>query len=136
MTPQSRTFTVNASPNDQVLTTTKMKCKVLQLMVNSSDAITGHKLQGLTKDNLIVYSWDKSTNWIYVVLSLVRTLSRLFLVWQLKLSDIKPLSRDYLSFLERIRILEQHDVYRCATLSNVQKKGIWAEITTTTFMDF
>ena len=119
LTPQSRTCTVNVSPNDHVSTTTKMKCNILQLPVNSSDAITGHKLQGLTKDNLIVYSWNKSTNWIYVVLSRVTTLSGLFLVRRLKLSDIKPTSRDYLSFLGRIRALEQQEFRRCASFNNI-----------------
>ena len=117
LTPQYRTCTVNVSPNDEVLTTTKMRCKILQLPVNASDAITGHKLQGLTKDSIIVYSWDKSTNWIYVVLSRVRTLSGLFLVRRLKLSDIKPVSRDYLYFLNRIRNLERRDIDRCAALA-------------------
>ena len=117
LTPQYRTCTVNVSPNDEVLTTTNMRCKILQLPVNASDAITGHKLQGLTKDSIIVYSWDKSTNWIYVVLSRVRTLSGLFLVRRLKLSDIKPVSRDYLYFLHRIWNLERRDVNRCAALA-------------------
>ena len=118
LAPQSRTCSVNVSPNDQVSITRRMKCCVTQLPVISSDAITGHKLQGLTKDNLVVYSWNKSTNWIYVVLSRVRTLSGLFLVRRLKLSDIKPTSRDYLSFLGRIRALEQQEFRRCATLNN------------------
>ena len=119
LAPQSRTCSVNVSPNDQVSTTRRMKCRVTQLPVISSDAITGHKLQGLTKDNLVVYSWNKSTNWIYVVLSRVRTLSGLFLVRRLKLADIKPTSRDYLSFLRRIRKLEQQEFRRCAMLKDL-----------------
>ena len=98
--------------NDLVLETLSMKCTVKQVPVNASDAITGHKLQGLTKDNLIVYAWIKSTSWIYVVLSRVRTLSGLFLVKRLRLSDIKPPSRDYLSFMERLRKLEKIDLDR------------------------
>ena len=119
LAPQSRTCSVNVSPNDQVLITRRMKCCVAQLSVNSSDASTGHKLQGLTKDTLVVYSWNKSTNWIYVVLSRVRTLSGLFLVRRLKLADIKPTSRDYLYFLGRIRTLEQQEFRRCATLNDI-----------------
>ena len=119
LAPQSRTCWVNVSPNDQVSTTRRMKCRVTQLPVISSDAITGHKLQGLTKDNLVVYSWNKSTNWIYVVLSRVRTLSGLFLVRRLKLADIKPTSRDYLSFLRRIGNLEQQEFRRCAMFKDL-----------------
>ena len=89
-----------------------MKCRVFQFPVNSSDAITGHKLQGLTKDNLIVYSWNKSTGWIYVVLSRVRTLSGLYLVRRLKLSDIKPPSKHYLEFMQRMRVMEQRELDR------------------------
>ena len=119
LAPQSRTCSVNVSPNDQVSTTRRMKCRVTQLPVISSDAITGHKLQGLTKDNLVVYSWNKSTNWIYVVLSRVRTLSGLFLVRRLKLADIKPTPRDYLCFLGRIRKLEQQEFRRCAMFKDL-----------------
>ncbi|KAL7533610.1 hypothetical protein ACHAXR_006767 [Thalassiosira sp. AJA248-18] len=51
-----------------------------QFAVNSNIATTGHKLQGMSKDTLIVNSWNYSfPNWIYVVLSRVRTLSGLYL---------------------------------------------------------
>ena len=51
-----------------------------QFVVNSNIATTGHKLQGTTKDSLTVNSWNYTfTNWIYVVLSRVRTLVGLFL---------------------------------------------------------
>jgi hypothetical protein len=66
----------------------------------------------LTKDNLIVVSWSNSTNWIYVVLSRVRTLSGLYLFRKLNLEDIKPPSRDYLQFLERMRALQQAELER------------------------
>ena len=43
-------------------------------------ATTGHKLQGMSKDNVIVVSWFYGVkNWVYVVLSRVRTLSGLYL---------------------------------------------------------
>ena len=85
-----------------------------QSSVNASDAITGHKFQGLTKDNLIVYSWtwNKSTNWIYVVLFHISTLSGLYLYISLKLRDTKPPSQDYLAFLERMKKLQEHDLER------------------------
>ena len=53
---------------------------VTQFPVNSNIATTGHKLQGMTKDSLIVHAWNYTfTNWIYVVLSRVRTLDGLYL---------------------------------------------------------
>ena len=48
-----------------------------QIPANSNDAITGHKLQGMSKDLLIVSSWPTGglaamfMNWEYVVLSRV-----------------------------------------------------------------
>ena len=43
-------------------------------------ATTGHKLQGVSLDNLVVNSWNYSTaNWVYVVLSRVRKLTGLVL---------------------------------------------------------
>ena len=45
------------------------------LGVNCNIAATGHKLQGTLKDSLIIGSWNYTfENWIYVVLSTVRTL--------------------------------------------------------------
>jgi hypothetical protein len=103
---------VHVSPNDFVLEKQPMWCSITQIPVISSDAITGHKLQGLTKDQLIIYSWNKTTSWIYVVLSRVRTIGGLFLVKSLKLSDIKPPSRDYLAFIGRMKTLQQVDLDR------------------------
>eukprot|EP00985_Skeletonema_marinoi_P021697 scaffold13446_cov257-Skeletonema_marinoi.AAC.1 len=82
----------------------RMKCSVTQIPVNASDAITGHTLQGLTKDNVIVFSWNNSTNW--------NTSSSL-----LKLADIKPPSRDYLAFPERMRGLQGSELERARRAS-------------------
>ena len=49
-----------------------------QFGVNSNVATTGHKLQGMSKDNLVVTDWNYDKNWVYVVLSRVRTLAGLF----------------------------------------------------------
>ena len=103
---------MKVAPNDFVSEKQTMKCKINQIPVNSSDAITGHKLQGLTKDQLIVYSWNKSTSWIYVVLSRVRTLKGLFLLKGIRLKDIKPPSRDYLAFMGQMMRLQQVDLDR------------------------
>ena len=67
----------------------KISCKYLgnlpikgismtQFGVIDNIATTGHKLQGVSMDNLVVNSWNYSTpNWVYVVLSRVRTLAGL-----------------------------------------------------------
>ena len=49
--------------------------KVSQIPVNCNIATTGHKLQGMSLDNLVVNSWTwdyKFENWVYVVLLRVR----------------------------------------------------------------
>ena len=60
------------------------KVKLLQLPVNLNDATTGHKLQGMTKQNLIVRAWCYTSGWIYTVLSRVRTLDGMYLNEELK----------------------------------------------------
>ena len=127
---QSRTFKLapkrfttcklRVSPHDQVEEKQKMTCGISQIPVVSSDAITGHKLQGLTKNNIIVYSWNKATEWMYVVLSRVRTLNGLYLVRHLKLSDIVPPSRQYLAFIQRMKNMQtaELDRFRDAFLVN------------------
>ena len=48
--------------------------------INSNIATTCHKLQGKTLDNLIINSWNYGMqNWVYVVLSIVRTLGGIVL---------------------------------------------------------
>ena len=57
-----------------------------QIPATSNDATAGHKLQGMSKDAIVVTSWPTGglaamfKNWEYVVLSCVRTLSGLYLV--------------------------------------------------------
>ena len=52
-----------------------MKTQQLPFVMNH--ATTGHKLQGASIDNLFVHNWYYRTNWVYVVLSRVRTRSGL-----------------------------------------------------------
>jgi hypothetical protein len=54
-----------------------------QIPADINDATTGHKLQGMSKNVIIVASWPTKSmfkNWEYVVLSCVRTLAGLYLV--------------------------------------------------------
>jgi hypothetical protein len=55
-----------------------IEMKANQFSFVSNDATTGHKLQGTGVDALYVHNWSYRTNWVYVVLSRVRTLSGLF----------------------------------------------------------
>ena len=59
---------------------------MIQIPANINDATPGHKLQGMSKDVIVVSSWPTGglatmfKNWENVVLSCVRTLSGLYLV--------------------------------------------------------
>jgi hypothetical protein len=64
----------------------EFQCKMKQIPANKNDATTGHKLQGISKDVIIIMSWSTGglasmfKNWEYVVLSRVQTLSGLYLI--------------------------------------------------------
>jgi hypothetical protein len=59
--------------------TNYVNLKATQLPIISNDATTGHKLQGCSVENLFVHEWaQQCKNWIYVVLSRVRTKMGLF----------------------------------------------------------
>ena len=81
---------------------------ITQIPVNSNVATTGHKLQGMSKDVLIVNSWNYGfANWIYVVLSRVRTLSGLYLCHPLDLSRPFQVPEKSLQFESRMRERER-----------------------------
>jgi hypothetical protein len=83
--------------------------RVTQIPVNSNVATTGHKLQGMSKDTLIVNSWSYGfANWIYVVLSRVRTLSGLYLCKPLDLNRRFNVPDKLVSFEARMKRLESH----------------------------
>ena len=45
----------------------------------SNNCTTGHKLQGCTVDSILVNDWHYKQNWVYVVLSRVKTMKGLYL---------------------------------------------------------
>jgi hypothetical protein len=60
--------------------------KGTQLLLLINNATTGHKLQGSGVDSLFVHNWSYVQNWVYIMLSRVKTRAGLFCR--------KPLSRD------------------------------------------
>jgi hypothetical protein len=78
--PESFSTKVSLKEYDR---STKFECKMKQFPANINDATTGHKLQGMSKDVIIVASWPTTSmfrNWEYVVLSGVQTFSGLYLL--------------------------------------------------------
>jgi ATP-dependent DNA helicase PIF1 len=58
--------------------------KAVQLPFVINNATTGHKLQGSGVDTLFVHSWSYVTNWVYVMLSRVKTKKGLYMRQKLK----------------------------------------------------
>jgi hypothetical protein len=56
--------------------TLQMKACQLPLLINN--ATTGHRLQGSGVDSLFVHNWSYVQNWVYVMLSRVKTHAGLF----------------------------------------------------------
>lgn len=101
--PQKFSSTINF-PITQDLNIKVGNVCVTQIPVNANIATTGHKLQGMSKDILIVNNWNyKCTNWVYVVLSRVRTRKGLFLSRPLDLTREFSVPDNLLQFEKRMR---------------------------------
>jgi hypothetical protein len=83
----------------------QVKVSITQFPLNSNDATTGHKLQGMSISQLIVQSWCYRTpNWIYTVLSRVRSFDGLFLVEPLRYKpEYFEVPKELQYFKERIK---------------------------------
>ena len=108
--PVKSTASVEVTLDDSILVPKNLTgVSMLQLPVNMNDATTGHKLQGMSKDELVVASWSFIPNWIYVVLSRVRTLSGLFFLKPLPLDCLEKnmVPRELQAFERRMKDLER-----------------------------
>ena len=80
-----------------------------QIPANTNNASTGHKLQGMSKDVIIVTSWPTGfKNWEYVVLSRARTLSGLYLVKPIDMNKSFKPSIQLKKFIEFARLQESN----------------------------
>jgi hypothetical protein len=90
------------------------QCKMKQIPANSNDATTSHKLQGMSKDVVIVSSWPTGgltgmfKNWDYVVLSRVQTLSGLYLVKPIDTEKSFKPSDELRSYIDSARQKEKN----------------------------
>ena len=83
------------------------KVKVTELPVNCNTATTGHKLNGMSKDSLIINSWGYGfENWVYVVLSRVRTRAGLVINEKLDLRKKFKVPEKLVKFEERMKAKE------------------------------
>ena len=80
-----------------------------QIPANSKNATAGHKLQGMSKDVLIVSSWPTGglvamfNNWEYVVLSRVQKISGLCLVKPIDMEKSFKSSEEFRSYIDSAR---------------------------------
>jgi Helitron helicase-like domain at N-terminus/PIF1-like helicase len=73
---QPQTFFIQPTNHTFKLGFRQMKATQVPILLNN--ATTGHKLQGTGVNNLFVHNWSYVTNWIYVMLSRVKSLSGLY----------------------------------------------------------
>ena len=84
---------------------------ITQIPVNPNIATTGHKLQGISKNTLIVNNWDyKCANWVYVVLSRVRTRNGLFLMRPLDMNRDFSVPQKLLDFEARMKRCKEQPI--------------------------
>ncbi len=87
----------------------QFKCRMKQIPANTNDASTGHKLQGMSKDVIIVTSWPTGfKNWVYFVLSHARTLSGLYLVEPIDMNKSFKPSNELKRYNEFTRLQESN----------------------------
>ena len=106
MTPHTKSVTVKVKPHHMARTQMEFKCRMHQLPVNLNDATTGHKLQGMSKDIIIISSWPTGglfRNWEYTVLSRVRTLEGLYLFQEISLDKSFAPSEELSAYFKRAK---------------------------------
>ena len=100
LVPKTETVTITckSSTFDKNSTMKLYGVKITQFLIMTSIATTGHKIQGCSKDALIINTFGYGfSNWIYVALSLVRKFSDLFLLKKLDFKKLKPLDKNLLN---------------------------------------
>lgn len=81
-----------------------------QLPINLNHETTGHKLQGMSKDDVIITSWPTGglfENWEYVVLSRVRTRNGLYLFKPIDVNESFKPSPELANFFKRAKTKEK-----------------------------
>ena len=81
----------------------KPRIKLQHFPVILNHGTTGHKLQGRTMAELVIAEWSNMVNWVYVVVSRVRTLKGLFLFKKIPENDNFAPPQNYLDMMDRLR---------------------------------
>jgi hypothetical protein len=113
--PQKFTTTVSVKPHHLASTRVEFTFQMTQFPVNISEATTGHKLQGMSKDVVIITSWPKGgwfKNWEYTVLSRVRTLKGLYLFEAIDMDKSFKPSDELKAYLKRAKNKEKQTLLK------------------------
>ena len=107
--PQTTYPTVKYTDHDLSNYREEAKCKMTQIPVVLADAITGHKLQGMTIPHVIISSWGYfAKNWPYVVISRSTTFEGLYLLHPIDMDKSFAPPRDLVEYLKRAEHLQYH----------------------------
>ena len=107
--PQTTYPTVKYTDHDLSNYREEAKCKMTQIPVVLADAITGHKLQGMTIPHVIISSWGYfAKNWPYVVISRSTTFEGLYLLHPIDMDKSFAPPRDLVEYLKRAEHLQDH----------------------------
>jgi hypothetical protein len=105
--------------------TLKVTMRGTQLPIVCNNATTGHKLQGTSIESLFVHASTTVRNWMYVVLSRVKTLKGLYLRQPLDKKDLPKFNQIPEKLKELVTLLRQNKLK--TALSNEDSKKIFAE---------
>jgi hypothetical protein len=110
MEPEKKAVSVNVKTHPRAFTKVRVHCQMTQFFVSLADVTTGHKLQGMTKDVLIIMSWPQPglfTNWEYTVLLRVWTLKGLYLFQEIDMDKSFAPSPELKAYFQRARKMEK-----------------------------
>ena len=113
--PQNYRVVVSMKPNNHATTKLQFICQMTQFPINLNDATTGHKLQGMLKDVIIITSWPKGglfRNWEYTVLSRGCTLQGLYMFNEIDMNKSFKPSTQLAAYFKRARTTESNFLNR------------------------
>ena len=93
---------------DKNTTRTDHTVQMLQFPVLAANAVTVHKLQSRSIDSVVACEWCKVENWIYVLLSRVKTIEGLYIREPLLVEACKAMAEECKKFLQRLKAKEQN----------------------------
>ena len=107
--PQKYRVVVSVKPHNHATTKLQFTCQMTQFPINLNIATTGHKLQGMSKDVIIITSWPRGglfRNWEYTVLSRVQTLNGLYMINEIDMNKLFKPSTELAADFKRARTME------------------------------